>query len=41
MFIQALLSGVVLSWLMAPKNMKMDKFAHDAAQLLWSSLAIQ
>ncbi|WP_270165000.1 TetR family transcriptional regulator [Paenibacillus sp. SYP-B4298] len=40
LFIQSLLSGLVLSWLMAPGGMKLDLFAHDAARLLWSSLAI-
>lgn len=39
-FVQTALNGIVLSWLMAPKDMRMDKFAHDAAQLLWSSLSI-
>lgn len=39
-FVQTVLSGIVLSWLMAPKDMRMGKFAYDVAQLLWSSLAI-
>lgn len=40
-FVQTVLSGTVLSWLLAPKDMSADKFAHDAAQLLWSSLALE
>lgn len=40
-FVQTVLNGIILSWLMAPKDMRIDKFAHDSAQLLWSSLAIE
>ncbi|MFC4307177.1 TetR/AcrR family transcriptional regulator [Cohnella boryungensis] len=40
-FVQTVLNGIIQSWLMAPKDMSMDKFAHDSAQLLWSSLAIE
>lgn len=38
MFVQTVLSGIVLPLLMAPKDISIEEMAQDAAQLLWSSL---
>jgi TetR/AcrR family acrAB operon transcriptional repressor len=37
-YVQTVLSGMVLPLLMGPKDMEAGTFAQDAAQLLWSSL---
>lgn len=34
-FIQTVLNGLLLSWLMSPKTLELESFALDAAKLLW------
>ncbi|GIP36701.1 TetR family transcriptional regulator [Paenibacillus sp. J2TS4] len=35
-FIQTVLNGLLLTWMLAPKGLDMNDFAYDAATLLWS-----
>lgn len=39
MYVQTVLNGILLSWMLAPKDIKLEHFARDVAQLLWSGLA--
>lgn len=38
-YVQTVLNGILLSWMLAPKHMELEKFANDAAQMLWSGLS--
>ncbi|GJM70985.1 hypothetical protein HMSSN036_32010 [Paenibacillus macerans] len=39
LYTQTVMNGIVLSWLLAPKELKLDQFARDAARLLWDGLS--
>ncbi|CAM4458715.1 TetR family transcriptional regulator [Paenibacillus macerans] len=39
LYTQTVMNGIVLSWLVAPKELKLDQFARDAARLLWDGLS--
>ncbi|RRJ62676.1 TetR family transcriptional regulator [Paenibacillus oralis] len=41
LYTQTVLNGIVLSWILAPKGLKLDQFAQDAARLLWDGLSPQ
>ncbi|MFP7288105.1 TetR/AcrR family transcriptional regulator [Shouchella clausii] len=38
-YVQTVLNGIVLSWMLAPPGLEMKQFAQEAAELLWSGLS--
>jgi len=38
-FIQTVLNGLLVSWMLAPAELEAERFASDAARLLWNGLA--